>query len=346
MKTRFLNNRANRLAILLILTMCGLTTNSFAQDDLYFNPQKQKEQQQKELERNIPEIENLLKRTYGYESQQALQREEEEEYTESWGDMDSIEQGYAKIYQLSRDYPQYEETEEYDSYERRLMFDDRTTYVISTRDYCNWNWGWNYCSPYWGWGNTGWYGYYGYGNWGIGWAYPYWSYSYYHPYYPGWGGWYGHYYPHHPHYWHRPSHHRGNFSSNRNHGYERFGSGYRRTGTIAPNGSVNITSGNRGNGVSNNSGRVSYGSSYTRPATNPSERGTSSLNNSGGRVSYSNSQSSRNSTNNNNTNTTRSSYTPSSSTSSGSSSVSSSSSSSSSSRSYGSSSGGRRSSGR
>jgi hypothetical protein len=183
---------------------CFSLHNVAAQDDLYFNPKRQKEIDRQQAERRANEASVLgLKRGSEQEPQP-----QDNSYIESWGDVDSLENRQSgKIYELNRSYEQPAEREDEDSYATRLRYDD-PTYIVYARDPYGYDPWWTY--PYvgfythwgnrWGWGLSWGYPYYSYG-----WGYPYYSYGWGYPYYssyyyPGWGCCYHHHWGgHHTH---------------------------------------------------------------------------------------------------------------------------------------------------
>ena len=178
------------------LAVCSLSFyGASAYDDLYFSPKRQKELDRQQAERRANEVSVLgIKR--GNEQPQPQQAEEG--YTESWGDLDSLEsRPNSKIYEIERNNGYGDDQRDEDSYAERLRYDD-PTYVVYLRDpywYDPW-WSYPYAGLYgtwggrWGWGLSWGYPYYGYG-WGYpyyGWGYPHYGWGY--PYY-GWGYWRG-----------------------------------------------------------------------------------------------------------------------------------------------------------
>ncbi|MDR1225565.1 MAG: hypothetical protein LBK47_01530 [Prevotellaceae bacterium] len=169
------------IAVLALL----LPLQVMAQDDFYYNPKKEKQRREQQVQQASPQVQSLLKRTNDAVQATPVDNNDDGSYVEeSWGNLDSIDQGYANIYEISRKYPSdnqnYSDNDDRPSYERSIVFDD-PTYSITTRDY----WGAGY--PYWPYSGT--YGYYGSNGWsiGIGWNYPY---------YYRYNGWYGWNYPH------------------------------------------------------------------------------------------------------------------------------------------------------
>jgi hypothetical protein len=231
---------------------CLFCFDAAAYDDLYFNPKRQRELDRQQAERRANEISVLgLKRGNEQEPQP-----QDENYTESWGDVDSLEdrQG-GKIYELNRSYEPSEREEE--SYADRLRYDD-PTYIVYARNpywYDSW-WGSPYVGFYGTWGDR-W-------GWGLGWSYPYYGWGY--PYYYGWGSpYYGWGFPYYrSHYWgYYPSHYWGGHYSSH---YANV-THYQRTG--------NMSGTNRGTGYT--SGRIGsgqrYGSGLAVPNSNTGYRG-------------------------------------------------------------------------
>jgi hypothetical protein len=330
---------------------CLFFCSAAAHDDLYFNPKRQRELNRQEAERRAsqPSFSGLKR---GSEAQQ----QQESRYTESWGDVDSLEsRPNSTIYEITRD-DEYGSERDEDSYAARLRYDD-PTYVVYVRDpywYDPW-WRYPHAGVYgtwgdrWGWGLSWGYPYYGYG-YGYGWD---WGYPYY-----GWGHTH-HYYPYHP--WHQWGGHPVAEARGTHRGSSMSGTG-RGTGYTHSRNSSGTYSRSRLTVPAGTYTQRRQGSYAASPAAQQGATGST-----GSRTTYSNSgrsyqsipSSSSSSQSSGSAASSRSSYSGSSSSGSGSSysggsssssrssySGSSSSSSSSSSRSSGSSSGGRRSSGR
>jgi hypothetical protein len=162
---------------------CCLSLHSAAaQDDLYFSPKRQKELDKQQAERWANETTIFgLKRGYSQEPQQ------QENYTESWGDVDSLgTRPNSKIYEISDSYDSSQDERDEDSYAARLRYDDPTYIVYDRTPY--------WYDPWWSYPSVGFYGTWGdRWGWGLSWSYPYY----------GWGWGYPHYYHHHysPYYW-------------------------------------------------------------------------------------------------------------------------------------------------
>ncbi|MDR0711185.1 MAG: hypothetical protein LBF67_02400, partial [Prevotellaceae bacterium] len=131
---------------------CLFFYSATAYDDLYFNPKRQKELDRQQAERRANETS-----VFGLKRGNEEQQQSEDSYTESWGDIDSLEnRPNNKIYEITRnnDYEYGEEDREEDSYAARLRYDD-PTYIVYARDpywYDPW-WSYPYVGVYGTWGS-------------------------------------------------------------------------------------------------------------------------------------------------------------------------------------------------
>ncbi|MDR1023054.1 MAG: hypothetical protein LBL94_07285 [Prevotellaceae bacterium] len=237
-----------------IAACCLSLHDAAAHDDLYFSPKRQRELDRQQAERRAAEITAFgLKRGYAQEPQP-----QEERYTESWGDVDSLgSRPNSKIYEINRDYEASQDERDEDSYAARLRYDDPTYIVYARNPY--------WYDPWWSYPSIGFYGTWGdRWGWGLGWNSPYygygWGYPYYHSYYsPYYWGYYPSYFwgGYHPSSYANVTHQQrtSNMSgTNRGTGYTsgRIGSGQRYSsggGLAVPNSSTNYR-GIRGSGGS------------------------------------------------------------------------------------------------